>query len=125
MSLRRTFTLMIKRASAQGYYDASGKYVEPSNIPPFELKCNIQPYKEGRERVLLPDGVSTEDAEVIYCDVPLNIADPVLNTEADTFDLDGATYTIYKGENRSRRRSPVSHYKYVAIRQDQDTGGGL
>lgn len=117
--------MYISRAPTQGYWDVSGKYVEPVAPDPFELKCSIQPYKDGRERMLLPEGTNAEDAQIIYCSEPLNIADPILKTESDTFELDGGTYVIFKGENRSRRRSTVSHYKYMAIRKTKDTNGGL
>ena len=125
MSLRRASTIYIERMPTEGYWDASGRYVEPESLPPFELKCNIQPYREGKESILLPEGVTAESAQVIYCSVVLNTNDNLSGTEADRFELDGETYEIYRMVNRSRRPSPVAHYKYVAIRKPQETGGSL
>lgn len=122
--LLRTSTLTINRFG-EGYWDVDGNWVDGGIEPPFDIQCNIQPFKDGKERSILPEGTTADDAVTVYSKTKLNITDQLTDTKGDYFTLDGFTYKVYRVENWSRYGLKTDHYKHTAVRKDQPTNGDL
>lgn len=123
MFLLQTSTLTINRF-LPGYYQG-GDWVSGGLDTPFAILCNIQPYREGKERAHLPEGITTNDIVIVYTQSELQVADQFTSTDGDYFDLDGFTYKVYADANWSRYGLSIDHHKYLAIRKDFPTGGDL
>lgn len=122
-SLRKRSTLTIYRYT-EGYYQG-GRWVDGALEPPFDITCNIQPYRQGEESIFLPEGTRADDVVIIYTQTELKTADQFTSTEGDYFQLDGRDYKVYAVENWSRSNLKLDHYKVYAIRRDIPTNGGL
>lgn len=121
--LLQTSTLTINRV-AEGYWDSTGAWIDGATST-FDIECNIQPFQDGRSRTLLPEGINTDGALIVYSKTRLNPADQLTDTQGDTFTFDSFNYRIIKLELWSQFGLLADHYKHIAVRQNQNTNGGL
>ena len=128
IKLLRTSTLTITRDddNNNGYWDAEGRWVDNPTPTVFDIDCNIQPFRMGEGQVILPEGVSSNDALVIRTKTALRTSEQVgKKKKADTTVIDGFTYEAFFDENWNRYGLKTDHHKVTFIRKDQNTGGSL
>lgn len=99
------------------YIDDEGNPVlsAPQQI---EIRCNIQPFREGQETVLLEDGTQIKTGEIIRTTTLLRTMEDDSQLPADETIIDGKQYICFKKENWNRYLSQ-KHYKYIFIRKDK------
>lgn len=88
---------------------------EPKNIL---IRCSIQPFREGNQTVLMPDGTQIKGGQIIYTTTQLRTDSPDGKYAADETVIDGIQYKCFYEENWNRYLSQ-RHYKYVFIRKDK------
>lgn len=121
--LLQTSTLTINRY-LPGYYQG-GKWVQGGLDTPFDIECSIQPFKQGKERVLLPEGTTTNDVVIVYSKTLLNVADQWTDTDGDYTTIDGREYKCYTVENWLRYGLLADNAKHLFVRRNLPTGGSL
>jgi hypothetical protein len=125
ISLLNKSTLTFQRDGGDGYWDEHGEWVEATPIS-FVAKGNIQPFREGKEQTILPEGKKATDAFIFYTKTQINTASQFTKELADTTTIDGLTYYALAVEDWSKQPGLVpTHWKNVLLREDQPTNGGL
>lgn len=80
---------------------------------------SIQPYRQGSEQIIFPDGITSNDVQVVLGKTPIKEADPFNNLKADKTTIDGNSYIAFKVANWSRHGSRADHYKTLFVREDK------
>lgn len=119
ISLLNKFTLSITRKDAgTGYYDDDYNYVEGTTSN-FNIQCSIQPFKEGKGKDDLPEGVSSRDVRVVLTKTELRTAEESTNQEADETVIDGITYVCFDAANWTGHGLNSDHYRCLFIKKDK------
>ena len=109
-------TLTITRYG-EYYIDGEGNPVLTSPTP-ITIRCNIQPFREGQETILLEDGTQIKTGEIVRTTTLLRTMEDNGQLPADETVIDGVQYICFKKENWIRYLSQ-KHYKYIFIRKDK------
>ena len=100
--LRHNSLTIERRTAGAGFLDDDGNYIEPSVSENINIRCSIQPFRNGDEQVELPEGVETDDAEFVYTQTLLLTNDEFTNQDADEALINGRRYECFRVENWSR-----------------------
>lgn len=82
---------VITRTTGQGFIDDDEKYVAGATTT-IPIKCNIQPYREGKNSFNNPTGYRTIDAIKIYTPTELIAASEIDNIVGDQITYRGKQY---------------------------------
>ena len=115
--------MTVSRAQG-GEYDTNRNYVDKAPKP-FCTMSSIQPYKKGKDQVVLPEGIRSEDALVVWTKDELRVADQFNNLKADETTIDGREYVVFFVSNWNRHGLSVDHYEAIIIRKDKAPNGSL
>jgi hypothetical protein len=98
-------------------FDDEGNNVlgDPETI---SIRCNIQPFREGDQSVLMPDGTLIKGGQIVRTTTLLRTIDSEGTIAADECVIDGYEYICFWMENWNRYLSQ-KHYKYIFIRKDR------
>lgn len=110
---------LFRRSLEEGYLNNNHEWVESIFQDPVDLTCNIQPLSSGKSKVILPDGVRTDDVIILRTLTQLTIADHWETEEGDEVEYKGLRYEIFKEEDWSSYGLMSDHYKYLLKRKDQ------
>jgi hypothetical protein len=122
----RKSTLTIKRDDGGGFWDDKGRWVvDPTPPPDFTIQCSIQPFKMGANQFILPEGKTTEDAQIIRTTTSLKTSDQFGKKLADTTIIKGRQHYAKAVEDWNQHGLSTDHFKVLFIREDQPTNGGL
>lgn len=108
------------RSEEGGYLNNNHEWVEASWQDPVDLECNIQPYKEGKSKVILPDGVRAKDLIVLRSFTPIQIADHIDTEEGSEIEYKGNRYEVFAEEDFSSYGLLSDHFKYILKRKDEE-----
>ena len=122
--LTERVNLTINRSEEDGYHNEAGSWVEGETYS-LPIKCNIQPYREGKTQVVLPKGLKSSDVVVIRTKTFLRTTEQFDNASADTTTIDGQKYIASTSANNNRNGLSLGHYKTLFVRQDRLKNGGL
>jgi len=95
------------------YYDFPPEYIE--------AEFSIQPFQKGSEMLVLPDGIRSSDAYVLYGTTPIKEADSdaTPKTKADKVVIDGKSYFAFNVANWSFHGSRSDHYESIFIKEEK------
>lgn len=116
--LRKQTPLTFKRPTGDYFDETTRKSVRGAPVD-VETIGNLQPYRNGTGQVVLPDGITQNDAIVYYTTTKLSSADQFTNTSADYTEIDGLEYQVFFAENWTRTNLSLAHYKVILIRRDK------
>lgn len=117
--LMRVQSLTILRKGEDGYYNDDGDWVEGKELDPFDIPCNIQPFKQGKSTVDLPEGVRAKDIRVVYTEVELFQADEITNQEGDCTFIGGIEFECWNVEPWMGYGLRTDNYKVFFVRKDK------
>jgi hypothetical protein len=117
---RRIFNkkLVLER-KGQGKRNPVTKRFEDGKIDKIEGFFSVQPYKNGKSQIVLPEGVKEEDAFILYGITPIQSSDQFKKIKADRVAIQGQYYLAFNSENWTFTRSKVSYYRSIFIREDK------
>jgi hypothetical protein len=125
ISLLNKSTLTFQRDGGDGYWDEHGEWI-PSTPVVYQARGNLQPFQEGKEQTILPEGKTSNDAFLFYTKTQINTASQFTKELADTTVVDGLTYYALAVEDWSKQPGLLpTHWKIVLLRNDQPTNGGF
>jgi hypothetical protein len=112
-----TIPLTLLRDEGGSWDEESGKYIEggTTEVP---IECSIQPFGLGEKKLLLPEGVKSTDALIIFTTTPIKNTDQHSNTNADKTVVKGHTYVAFNVENWSFHGLESDHYKVLFLKDD-------
>lgn len=110
---------LFKRSLEEGYLNNNNEWVQADFQDPVDLSCNIQPLSSGKTKVILPDGVRTDDVIILRTRTQLTIADQYDTEEGDEVEYKNIRYEIFKEEDWNGYGLQTDHYKYLMKRKDQ------
>jgi hypothetical protein len=96
-----------------------GTWQEGTEDDPVVATGNLQPYRQGKERVDLPEGIKARHAKVFYTTTLLLGYDDISNQEADKTTIDGVTFVVYDAEDWDTPAYRSKHYKVYLVREDK------
>ena len=119
-------TLTISRDAAEGYW-LDGEWQAPAGDDPFDINCSIQPFgTKGESRLILPAGLTSSDAQVVFTRTLIRTVSQFSQDEADTTIIDGNEYIAFQVKNWARHSAlMIAHYEVLFVRKDKDKGGGI
>lgn len=116
--------LTFTRKSDAGYYDDDGEWVDGFDDEFIHIRCSLQPYRKGKSRLVLPEGVVTRDAFVIFTNSELRVADQLTDTLSDKTVINNQSYEVIDEEDWSFHSNLRScHRQYLLIREDANANG--
>lgn len=125
ISLLTHSTLTFDRDGGDGEYNESGEWV-PATPTQFTAQGNLQPFRQGKEQTILPEGKTAGDAFIFYTKTQLKTTSQFTDTLADETVIDGLAYYVLAVEDWSKQGTLLpQHYKCILLRKDQNTNGGL
>lgn len=97
LNLLRTGRYNVRRFAANsGYYQKDGTYIEPTNSEStFSIQANIQPFRDGKTKITLPDGVRSDDAITVFTETELFTDEELVNGRGDIITYRGLEYECY------------------------------
>ncbi|QDP64752.1 MAG: hypothetical protein GOVbin2917_67 [Prokaryotic dsDNA virus sp.] len=110
---------LFRRSLEEGYLNNNHEWVQADFQDPVDLHCNIQPLNSAKQKIILPDGVRTDDMLVLRTRTSLNIADHYGTEEGDEISYKNVRYEIFKEEDWNGYGLATDHYKYIMKRKDQ------
>lgn len=117
--LLKTHSLVVTRKSPTGEYNDDGDWVDGTTLDPFTVKGSLQPFRQGKSKVELPDGVRQQDVRLFYTKAILTTSDEILNQEADTTLIDGIPYECWYVEPWVGNSLMTDHHKVFWVREDR------
>lgn len=117
--LLRTSTLPITRKTTTGSFNDNGEWVKGTNQTAFNIRCSIQPFRQGESKVELPIGVTAQDVRAIYTTTEMLTADEYLNQEPDETTIKNIPYECYHIEDWDNFNLQADHYKVLFVRRDK------
>ncbi len=84
-------TVILTRTLSAGYYNEDEEYVD-GNTSLISIKCNIQPYWQGRESVNNHTGLSSTNTIKVFTESALQAVDDIDNTVGDQLTYKGKVY---------------------------------
>ena len=121
ISLLQTSSLNFERDGGSGYYNTAGDWVEGSTTT-VETKGSLQPFKQGDNQTILPEGITANDTRIYYTVTQLKTGSQYIKQDADYTVIDGLEYEVFAVEDWSRYGLSVDHYKCILVRRDLNTG---
>lgn len=118
MRLMRTHKLTITREgsdSDKGYYDKSGKWVNPTTIETFIAKGSLQPFKKAEQMKVFPEGTRTSDVKIFYTDADIRTTKEYQNLPADKTTIGGHVWTFFMKEDWNGFSSVISSPQHNAV----------
>lgn len=120
----QTHTQTITRYdSSDSQYDPNtGQYSVEVVGTTFDIKCSVQPFRNGKNQIELPEGVTSNDTIVIYTDEAniLQTADQFGKGRADTTEYRGRVYECFYVEYWGGYGLITDNVKAIFIRRDQE-----
>ena len=110
---------LYRRSSEEGYLNNNNEWVEATFIAPTSVSCNVQPFNQGKSKIILPDGVRTDSVKVIRTFTPLRVADHITGEEGDEVEYKGFRYEVFREEDWNGFGLQSDHYKYYIKRKDE------
>jgi hypothetical protein len=110
---------VLRKVTGTGYIDqetrlwVSGTYDETIN-----LTCGLQPLS-GKNRKLLPEGVSATDSKLVFSREALRTAEEHLEQESDVVIVAGINYEVISVEDWTGYGLKSDHYKSIITRKDR------
>lgn len=117
-------------STSSGSYNAQRKWVQTYNDP-VDTKCSYGPYKGGEDTIVLPSGVHTTDAYMLYTQSVFKTASDLTgsSTTADLIYLEDPAVSpntpAYVVWTQAKYRANTGfvllkgHNEYVCIRRDK------
>jgi hypothetical protein len=99
------------------YIDDDGNNVI-GDLETIPIRCNIQPFREGDQTVLLPDGTAIKAGQIVRTTTQLKTITDDGEGNADQCVIDGQEMICLVSENWNRYLSQ-KHYKYIFIKKDR------
>ena len=121
ISLLKTSSITFSRDKGDGGYDSSGKWTD-STVRKIKTKGSLQPFGKGKGQVILPEGITQNDAKTYYTKKELKTSSQFTETKADTCCIGGLEYEVFFVEDWNFGLS-VDHFECTLIRKDLPTGG--
>lgn len=116
----------IIRTDGDSGYHRDGKWISTASTTTIPIKCSIQPYSTAKqERMILPSGFISKDAQVIFTKTQLKTVDQFSVSEADRTFIDGLEYVAMSVKDWSRLNIRSAHYEVLFVRREQNPGGTL
>lgn len=124
MRLLNTHTLTITRLVAgSGYQDpVTKKWVDGTQEAPFDISCSIQPFRNGKEQIKLPEHINSKDVRIVYTKTELYETDEFAERKADTTVIGGLEFECFRVEPWTGFNLSTDHYKCLFIRKDKLKG---
>ena len=110
--------------SQGGEYDSNRNFVD-KDPKSFCTMSSIQPYRKGKDQVVLPEGIRSEDVLVVWTKDELRVADQFKNLKADETTVDGREYVTFYVSNWNRHGLSIDHYEAILVRKDKAPNGSL
>lgn len=108
-----------RRVANTGYIDPdTRKWVEGASEKTFSITCSLQPIS-GKNRRMMPEGVSTTHSKLVFSKEPLLTADEHLDQESDTVNLGGIMYEVISVEDWTGYGLVTDHHKSIITRKDK------
>ena len=117
--INRTTIPVFRRLEASGYLDENNRWVEGNEEDCFNIKCSIQPFRNGDEQIELPEGVRTEEVRYVFTKTELFTNDENLEREADEIEYKDFRWECFSVEDWTGHRLRTDHYRCVFIRKDK------
>lgn len=125
ISLLQKSTLTFTRDGGDGYWNEDGQWVEAAPIT-VQAIGNLQPFRQGKEQIILPEGKKSDDAFIFYTKTLLQTASQFTKELADTTVIDSRDYYVLSAEDWSKQPGLIPiHWKTILMREDQPTGGSI
>jgi hypothetical protein len=80
---------------------------------------SVQPFQKGSDQVILPDGIRSSDAYVLYGKTFIQEADQFAELKADKTIINNRSYIAFNVANWSFHGSNADHYESVFVREDK------
>lgn len=80
---------------------------------------SVQPFQKGSDQIILPDGIRSSDAYVLYGKTFIQEADQFLGIKADKVTISNRSYIAFNVANWTFAKSNVDHYESVFVREDK------
>lgn len=118
--LLKTHTVhLIKKSTEGGYLNNNHEWVTADEVTSVDLHCNIQPFNTAKSKIILPDGVRTDDIIVLRTRTQLTIADHYKEEEGSLIEYKGIRYEIFMEKDWSSYGLASDHFEYLFKRQDE------
>jgi hypothetical protein len=121
MRLINKTPLVFTRTVTKDYFDINGEVVKGA-VETVSAKGSLQPMGSGRNKITLPEGISSTSAFIYYTKTPLRLADQFTKTPSDTTEINGRKYGAFEAGDWTYSGLSTDHFKVVLIRLDQPTG---
>ena len=108
--------LTITRYLNDGYYKRGGEWVAGTTSS-FTIQASVQPYQKSEQQIVLPEGVTENDARLVMTKSQLQTASEYNNNNADTTVIEGLVYEAFSVKNWTLYNT--SHNECVFIRKDK------
>jgi hypothetical protein len=89
---------------------------EPEYIE--DVKFSIQPFTKGSTQHVLPEGIKSDDARVLFTKFAMKQASQKTKLKADRVEIDDEIYVAFKVASWSTHGLLADHYEALAIRED-------
>lgn len=122
--IMNSIPLTITRDSGVGAYDINGDWVDGATTE-VPIKCSIQPFQKGTTMQVLPSGVMSEDALVIFTTTSIKTINQFDFLAADRAVIDNLNYIASSVANWSRHSLRTANYEVIFIREDKIPNGGV
>lgn len=103
--------------STGGELDANNKFIDSTKDIP-DVLFSIQPFTPKTTSVVLPEGIRSDRAYVLFSFFEIKEADQFAKTKADRVNIKGHDYVAYSVEDWSFHGSNADHYESVFVRED-------
>lgn len=114
----RKHRVTLKRSVGKGSYNEDGIWVDAVTFSEEEIRCCLQPFKDGSVKQFLPEGVMEKDSKVLITETKLIGSSEESNTQNDIIIIDGVDYDVFQIENWNGL-SRIRAYYTILIRSDK------
>lgn len=92
---------------------------------PSALKTigSLQAFSRGKETLVLPEGLRSQDARVYYSKDTIPLLDEYTESKASSVTIDGKKFYAFDVEHNVGFGLVADHYKYYLLRKPLNTGG--
>jgi hypothetical protein len=101
-----------------GYWTDTGDWVNGDDVL-IPTKGNLQPFKQGKERIDLPEGIRSSEVKIYYTTTKLETADDHENGLPDETIIDNVVYEVYDVEDWDTPAYRSKNYKVFLVRGDK------
>lgn len=117
--------LTFKRSSIGGVVnEETGEFEEGFEDTFIHTRGSLQPYRKGKTRLVLPDGILSKDAYIYFTQSELKSTDHIESSDGDKCTIKGSEYIVADLEDWSFHDDlRTCHYQYLLVRRDFDANG--